>query len=160
MPETEDHKDLLQAVLDEQREFLIKKVSGASEADQRKRLVPSETTLLGLVKHLAYVERWWFQDRFAGENVSYPWTDEDWDADFRIEEDESTAAILDLYRAESEKSRAIAAAASLDDWSQHGTKLREPPSLLWILLHMIEETARHNGHADILREQMDGTTGN
>lgn len=160
MPEPKNHKDLLEAFLDEQREILINKVAGASETDQRKHLVPSETTLLGLVKHLAYVERWWFQDRFAGQDASYPWTDEDWDADFRIEEVESTEAILDLYRAECEKSRAITAAASLDDRSQHGTTSREPPSLLWILLHMIEETARHNGHADILREQMDGATGN
>lgn len=160
MAQPEDRKALLEAFLDQQREFLIKKVSEASEADQRKRLVPSETTLLGLVKHLAYVERWWFQDRFAGQSASYPWTDEDMDADFRVEEGETTEAILDLYRAECEKSRAITASASLDDRSQHGTKSRGPQSLLWILLHMIEETARHNGHADILREQMDGTTGN
>ena len=147
--------------LDYHRDTLLMKIDGASDADLRRPMVPSGTTLLGLVKHLAYVERWWFQRVFAGEDVRFPWSKEDPDADFRIEPDETTEQVLDLYRGECDKSRRITAAGSLDDVSR-----REPDrwgragfSLRWILVHMLEETARHNGHADILREQIDGVTG-
>ena len=132
-------------------------MEGVSDNDLRRPLVPSGTTLLGLVKHLAYVERWWFQDVFMGAQVDYPWTDEDPDADFRIEPDESTQDIVDLYAAECRKSRDIIAAASLDDMAKRED--RNQYSLRWIVAHMLEETARHNGHADILREQIDGATG-
>lgn len=153
-------RDILEAALDAQREILLFKMKDASEADLRKRLVPSHTTLLGLVKHVAYSERWWFQDRFAGNEVTYPFTEENPDADFIIEPDDDTDAILDLYRAECAKSRAIAAAANLSDLAKHSSTAATPRrTLCWILVHMIEETARHNGHADILREQLDGTTG-
>jgi uncharacterized damage-inducible protein DinB len=153
-------RGILEASLDAQREIVLEKVKGASDEDLRKRLVPSHTTLLGLVKHLAYVERWWFQDRFAGNEVSYPWTHENPDADFIIEPEESTKEILDLYRAECEKSRVITGSAALTDCATYASKSgNEPRTLCWIFVHMIEETARHNGHADILREQLDGTTG-
>lgn len=137
------------------------KVDGVSDEDLRRPMVPSGTTLLGMVKHLAYVERSWFQNIFLNQEVSFPWTKEDPDADFRIEPDETTEQILQLYKAECEKSRAIVADASLDDLSQRPPSpgKRDPFSLRWILTHMIEETARHNGHADILREQIDGSTG-
>lgn len=153
-------RDILESSLDAQREILLFKLKGASEADLRKKLVPSHTTLLGLVKHVAYSERWWFQDRFAGQEVTYPFTDDNPDADFIIEPDEDTDAILDLYRAECAKSRAIAAAANLDHLARHSSAPTTPQRTLgWIFVHMIEETARHNGHADILREQLDGMTG-
>ena len=125
-------------------------------------MVPSGTTLLGLMKHLAYVERYWFQQVFAGHECEYPWTDEDPDADWRIEPDETTEQIVDLYTTECEKNRAIVAEASLDEMNKGKKKANDPRSgfsLRWIVTHMIEETARHNGHADIMREQIDGATG-
>lgn len=151
-------RELLDAFLDYHRATLLQKVAGVSDADLRRRFVPSQTTLLGMVKHLAYVERSWFQIRFAGEDLPVPWTEQDPDADFRIEPDETTAAILAFYRAEVARSRAITAAASLDDRAKRPSRDREY-TLRWIMLHMIEETARHNGHADILRELIDGVTG-
>jgi uncharacterized damage-inducible protein DinB len=122
-------------------------------------MVPSGTSLLGIVKHLAYVERGWFQRVWAGQEISVPWTEEDPDADWRIEPDETTQDVLALYEGECARSREIvAAAASLDEVVVH-PRWKEELSRRWILTHMLEETARHVGHADILREQLDGATG-
>lgn len=137
------------------------KIEGVPDADLRRSMVPSGTTLLGMVKHLAYVERSWFQNVFMGREVDLPWTDEDPEADFRIEPGETTEQIVQLYRDECEKSRGIISEASLDDLSKGrpDSGKRSGFSLRWIVVHMIEETARHNGHTDILREQIDGVTG-
>jgi uncharacterized damage-inducible protein DinB len=151
--------EMLQAFLDYHRDTLLVKVDGVSDEDLRRKLTPSGVSLLGLVKHLAYVERWWFQAVFAGREVSFPDTPDDPDADWRIEPAESTAEVLELYRQEVSESRRIAAAAGLDDIAKKGASRESGHSLRWILLHMLEETARHNGHADILRETIDGVTG-
>jgi len=149
--------------LDYHRATLLMKIVGVSDEDLRRPMVPSGTTLLGMVKHLAFVERSWFQRTFLDADAPVPWTKDDPDADFRIEPHETTGDIVALYKAECQKSRDIVAAASLDDVAK---KKKYPPSeprtgfsLRWIVVHMIEETARHNGHADILREQIDGATG-
>jgi len=160
-PEAAPETDMLPAFLDYHRATLLWKVDGLSESDLRRPLTPSGLTLLGLVKHLAYVERWWFQDVFAGEDVDFPWTDNDPDADWRVEGDESVATILDLYRAQVARSREITAAANLNDQARR-PRTRPPggiQTLRWIVLRMIEETARHNGHADLMREAIDGATG-
>jgi hypothetical protein len=86
-----------------------------------------------------------------------PWTKEDPDADFRIEPDETAESVVAFYRDQVERARAIVAAAQLDDRVKGQAK--QAYTLRWILIHMIEETARHAGHADILREQTDGATG-
>lgn len=143
--------------MDYHRATLLNKIDGVSDADLRRPMVPSGTTLLGLVKHLAYVERWWFRRVFLDTDQSFPWTDADPDADFRIEADEKTEDIVRLYEAECEESRSVVRNASLEDMAKF--EPRSDCSLRWILTHMIEETARHNGHADILREQIDGSTG-
>lgn len=160
-PEAASEKEMVAAFLDYHRATLLWKVDGLTDADLRRVMTPSGLTLLGMVKHLAYVERWWFQAVFAGEVVSFPWTDADPDADWRVESDETVAAILDLYRTEVARSRTITNAANLDDlarrpqtWPVGGAQ-----TLRWIMLHMIEETARHNGHADLMREAIDGATG-
>ena len=145
------------AFLDYHRATLLMKIDGVSDEDLRRPMVPSGTTLLGMVKHLAFVERSWFQRVFTNVEVEFPWTDEDPDADFRIEPNETTREIVQLYEGECQKSRDITEKASLDDISTF--EKRAGFSLRWILTHMIEETARHNGHADILREQIDGSTG-
>jgi hypothetical protein len=159
-PERAPEHETLPAFMDYQRASVFIKVRGLDKEAATRRLVPSDTTILGVVKHLAYVEAWWFQDIFAGREVTYPWTDEDPDADFRIEDDDTIESVMALYDAITKESRAIVAGAALDDVStrvhpRRGTAF----SLRWILLHMIEETARHLGHMDILREQTDGGTG-
>lgn len=148
---------MLAAYMDYHRERLLWKIDGVSDADLRRSMVSSGTTLLGIVKHLAYVERWWFQKVFLDADVTFPWTDEDPDADFRIEPNDTTAAIVELYKAECRKNRAIVADHSLEELAKF--EPRSEHSLRRILVHMIEETAHHNGHADIMREQIDGATG-
>ena len=151
---------MLAGFLDFQRATLLWKLEGLDDEQLRRAMVPSGTSLLGLVKHLAYVERSWFQEVWDGQEVSYPWTKQDPDADWRIEPDETTEDVLALYDRECDRSRAIvAAASSLDDLAEHPRHRGWKMSRRWILIHMIEETARHVGHADILREQLDGATG-
>lgn len=156
-------KEMLNAFLDYHRAVLLHKLEGLSEENLRRRSLPSTTmTLLSIVKHLAYTERDWFQIIFAGQGqeTEPPWSEEDPDADWRIEPDETTEQILAFYQSQVEKSRQITAANNLDDLTS--TSFSYSPkqrSLRWVLLHMIEETARHNGHADLLRESIDGVTG-
>lgn len=153
-----DEKEVLTYFIDQQRGAMLALCAGLSDEDLRRRLVPSVTTVLGMVKHLAYVERWWFQDVFEGRSCDYPITESDWDADFRIEPDETTGEVLDLYRSECEISRAIIAAHDLEDISKNHSQ-RPPCTLRWTILHVAMDIARHAGHADILREQLDGETG-
>jgi uncharacterized damage-inducible protein DinB len=150
--------ETLAGFLDFHRATLLWKLEGLDDEQLRRSMVPSGTSLLGLVKHLAYVERWWFRQVWAGQRATYPWTEEDPDADWRVEPGETTEEVLALYRDECDRSREIVAAApDLDELADHPRRGKR--SRRWILVHMIEETARHNGHADILREQLDGTTG-
>ena len=160
VPYSADEKEILAALLDVQRAAMVAICAGCSDEDLRKHLVPSDTTILGVVKHLAYVEGWWFHTVFGGEPVSHPCTEDDPNADFRIEEHESTQEILDFYRAQCDKSRALVAAADLDDLGHDRRESsRKEVSLRWIIGRMIAETARHAGQADILREQLDGAAG-
>ena len=160
-PEAASEKDMLAAFLDYHRATLLWKADGLSDHDLRRPMTPSGVTLLGMIKHLAYVERWWFQAVFLGEQVYFPESETDPDIEWRIAPDESAKTVLDLYRTECERSRRIVAAADLDDRAR--APRTQPPggeqSLRWIVIHMIEETARHNGHADIMREAIDGSTG-
>jgi len=149
---------MLSAFLDRYRETMLWKLDGLTKEQASARLVPSATTLLGIVKHMAYVERGWFQVNFAGEPPSYPWPEDepDEDIDFRISTADTIESIGALYEQEIARSREIVAGASLDDVSKSKDR---PRSLRWIMVHMIEETARHAGHADILRELTDGAIG-
>ena len=134
------------------------KLDGLDLDQATRRMVPSDTTLLGMVKHLAWVERWWFVDCIGGGSPDYPFTLDDIDADFRIEPGDTVASILEEYAtAVAEANAIITAAENLDVTGQ--IEGRGARSLRWVLLHMIEETARHVGQADILREQIDGATG-
>lgn len=156
-PVSGDEKQVLGGFLDHYRATLLDICEGLSDGDLRRSFVPSGTSLLGMVKHLAYVERGWFQEGIANGVAEYPFSDDDPDADFRIEPDETTEEIFDLYRAECAKSRVILEAASLDDLSEDPGRSADY-NVRWIVVHMIEETARHAGHADILRELIDGKT--
>ena len=151
--------EMIGAFLDYNRETMIWKASGLSLEQLTLAYEPSTMSLLGMIKHLAYVEAYWFRDVLAGETVAYPWTKEDPDADWRIETDEDADGILALYWRETERSRAIAAAMTWDEVGKGDRGKRDGITLGWVLAHMVEETARHVGHADLIREKLDGATG-
>lgn len=153
-PFSSGEKLTLHTALQRHRDVILWKLQGLDEADLRRAVVPSGTSLLGLVKHLAAVEYNWFCETFGRETEPLP---EDADADFRIEADETAAGIIAFYR------RAWAAADGAItelDLDEMGTAwFGDAVSMRWVLVHMVEETARHAGHADILRELIDGATG-
>src|SRR5260370_35267354 len=105
---------MLSAFLDRYRETILWKLNGLTKEQASARLVPSVTTLLGIVKHLAYVERWWFQMNFAGDPVGFPWPKDeaDEDIDFRVAETDTIASITKLYQQESARSPEVSASAS------------------------------------------------
>lgn len=147
----------LEAFLDDYRDILVRKVSGLSDADVRRHLVPSPTTVGGLVKHLRWAEYGWFEQFLQGRLDDNRRTHErSWE--FELQSDELLPTLIAEYQAQCEESRRIAARYSLDYELRHG-RLATTVSLRWIYLHMIQETARHTGQIDILREQLDGGTG-
>jgi uncharacterized damage-inducible protein DinB len=162
-PRRAGERATLEGFMDYYRDTVLWKVSGMSDQDLKKVIVPSGWSALGMVKHLAYVERNWFRVRLAGEkDLPVPWSEADPDADFRVEPDETAEQILQFYRDECARSRAIAAGATLEDLASEWPADRPPerrPNLRWIYVHMIEETARHAGHLDVVRELIDGATG-
>ncbi len=156
-PQTGPEKEMLCAFLDYGRATILWKIAGLSDEDLRRVIVPSGWSLLGLVKHLSMVESWWFETQMAGGDVRFPYVDSDPNSDFRIEPHETTDEIVSRFEQMVEISRGITTGADLDD----ETKGRERPgrSLRWVLLHLIEEYSRHNGHADVVRELIDGSVG-
>ena len=157
VPFTGGEKESLHASLNRHRDVVLWKLEGVDDALLRRALVPSGTTLLGLVKHLAAVEYSWFCETFERETEPLPVDPDDPDADLQVEPDETTADIVEFYR----RARSAADAVILElDVDDVGTAwFGDPVSLRWVLIHMIEETARHAGHLDILRELIDGATG-
>jgi uncharacterized damage-inducible protein DinB len=149
---------MLQAFLDWHRATLLYKCAGLTgEELARRPISPSDLSLLGLVRHLTKVERVWFRQRFAGEPVDLPFADGP-EAEFGRTDPARAAADYARLTEEFKLADAAVANASLDDTFTH-ERTGEVMSLRMIYLHMIEEYARHAGHADLLREQIDGTTG-
>lgn len=144
-------REVLLAFLDYLRTSVAAKAEGVPEPAVRTPGVDSGTNLLGLIKHLTHVERF----TFLGEPVA------DWPATFQAADDETVDDILAGYRGAVEEANAlIATYADLSEPARRPTAGKaDPPSLRWALVHMIEETGRHAGHADILRELIDGSTG-
>lgn len=156
-----DERTTLNAFLDFYRNAMKAKLKGLTEEQANRRLVPSDTTLASLIKHLARVEVSWFQHRLAetplDELPNLKRVFDDPDSDFRVEEGETIEVLLARYDEQCATSREIAAEHELDDVVPH--HVLGEVSMRWIMVHMIEETARHAGHADILREQIDGSVG-
>jgi uncharacterized damage-inducible protein DinB len=157
-PVAGDEKAVLAGFLDHYRATLLAICGGLSEEQLRRPMVASGTSLLGLVKHLAFVERGWFQESVANEPYEYPFDVDDPEADFRIEEHETSEDIFTLYREACDRSRRALDEASLDDPVENPHRSADY-NVRWVVVHMLEETARHAGHADIIREQLDGRTG-
>lgn len=150
-------KEVLAGFLDHYRQALLTLCEGLSEEDLRRPMVSSGTSLLGLVKHLARVERSWFQENIGLETSPFPFDEDEPDEDFRIEEGETSQQVFEMYREACTKSREVLDAASMNDLIQGPNRSRDY-NVRWVVAHMLEETARHVGHADILREQIDGRT--
>lgn len=136
------------------RSCVLKKVAGLTEEQLRRRLVVSETTLLGLVQHLTDAERYWFGYTFAGD-ARYA----DLDFTMTVPADRSSDEVIADYRAAIADSDAHLRAAAGPDTLTAQPVSEEPRTLRWVLAHMTSETVRHAGHADILRELIDGATG-
>jgi uncharacterized damage-inducible protein DinB len=152
-----DERTTLTGFLQRQRDLVAWKVREASDETLASARTPSGLTLRGIVRHLENVERGWFREFFNGETgLRFDWTDEDPDADFRAE-GVPMADLLAAYAAETARCDAvIAASPSLDATAADADGTY---SLRWIIVHMIEETGRHLGHMDLLREQADGEIG-
>ncbi|MFP8883072.1 DinB family protein [Streptomyces mangrovi] len=163
-PARADERTTLEGWLDFHRETLALKCSGLDDRGLRTApLEPSRMTLLGLVQHLAEIERNWFQRVFAGLDVPPVHADAGRDG-FGLVPERGIDEALAAWRAEVARGRELTAGASLEATGrlseQEAAHLgSEKVSLRWILVHLIEEYARHNGHADLLRERIDGTTG-
>ncbi|MGI5122004.1 DinB family protein [Marinactinospora thermotolerans] len=155
---TNSERETLEAFLDFYRGAIIRKVVGVSEADARRRPLPSATSLAGLLAHLCLVERNWFQRVLPNRTAEEAGIDLDGaDTVWEVPESTTVAELVAEYEQTCAQSRAISVGYALDDIGTH--ELLGPASLRWILIHMIGETARHAGHADILREKIDGATG-
>jgi hypothetical protein len=157
VPLTGGEKESLQASLDRHRDAILWKLEGLDDEALRRIMTPSGNSLLGLVKHLATWEYAWFCRTFDHPAEPLPFDDGDEDADGRPGPDESTADILAFY------GRARAAADEVireHDLDEAGTCMfGDVVSLRWVLIHMLEDTIRHAGHIDIMRELIDGMIG-
>ena len=157
-----DERTTLTTMLDYARDTVHAKCAGLSDADARRAPLPGSPlmTVSGLVSHLRWVESAWIEETLLGGAIDAPWTDEDPDREYRVAVQVPLAQLLDEYRAACERHRGLVASLDLDAPSRGVLDWRaEPVTLRWILLHLTEETARHNGHLDILRELADGTRG-
>jgi hypothetical protein len=152
-------REQLAGFLDFLRGAVVMKAAGLSDEQARRSLVPSElTTVAGLVSHLTLVEQYWFGIVMDGQPD--PWEERlraDQDAEFRAALDIPIGRLVADYEAECQRSRDLAARLDLD--ATGTTAKGAPVNLRWVLIHMIEETGRHAGHLDLLRELLDGSTG-
>jgi uncharacterized damage-inducible protein DinB len=157
VPFTGGEKESLHVSLDRHRDVILWKLDGLDDEQLRRPMTPSGTNLLGLVKHLASVEYGWFCSTFGRPAEEVPFDEDDPDADLRVEPDETTADILAYYA----RARAAADAVitELDPEAEGTAWFGDTVTMRWVLIHMIEETARHAGHMDILRELIDGQAG-
>jgi hypothetical protein len=146
----DDERATLLNLLQYQRESLVRKVDGVSDDAARQQFVGSGTSLLWLMKHMAHAEIVWVVRRFAGGEFVV--------LDNNVDSDDTVATAIDAYRSTWTRVDGIVSTASLDDLCR-AVGEEASVNLRWVLMHLLEETARHAGHADIIRELIDGTTG-
>ncbi|MGL5823890.1 MAG: DinB family protein [Nocardioides sp.] len=167
-PLAADEVTTLRSFLDYYRDTIRLKVAGLDRSQLAHTLAPSSMTLGGLLKHCAFVESYWFVEIFAGAGTPEPFASADWEADedweWHTAQHDSPAELLALFdRSVAESNRIVDEAVvtgSLDSPSAITSKRQHVPfSLRWILVHLIEEYARHAGHADLIRESIDGQVG-
>lgn len=158
-----DELTTLTQFLEFHRSVLAHRTWGLSQTELATPLAPSDLTLGGLLKHMAYVEDIWFHERFLGNEPVEPWASVDWDTDpdweMHSAAGDTPKQLFDQYGESCARSRAVTASASLDQLSVDSRGDGSHWSMRWILVHMIEEYARHCGHADFIRESIDGEVG-
>ncbi|GAA2748634.1 MULTISPECIES: DinB family protein [Kitasatospora] len=158
VPFTGEEKESLFVALDRHRDAVLWKVQGLDDEQLRRPMTPSGTNLLGLVKHLAGAELGWFCETFGRETGPLPFDlDADDTSDMRVEPHETTEEVLAFYARARAASDAVIGELDLDHLGK--AWFGDAVSLRWVLIHMATETARHAGHLDILRELIDGATG-
>lgn len=158
---TDSRRELFLRYLDYFRSVLVDKLDGLSDEQLRGSVLPSGWTPIELLKHLSYVERRWLVWGFSGDSIDDPWGDRNTEGRWYVGADESLADLLATYRAQAATSRAVIEGHDLSDIGQPGPRWdgADPASLERILLHLVQEYARHVGHLDIVRELIDGRTG-
>jgi uncharacterized damage-inducible protein DinB len=162
-PGAADELTQLTAFLDNQRDIIRCKTAGLDGNQLAAILPPSQMTLGGMLKHLAYVEDWWLGERLAGDPPAPPWDsapweqDEDWD--WHSADGEAPEELQALYEASVQRADAVLEGRSPDDLAATTMRDGGAMNVRFVLLHLIEEYARHAGHADLLRESIDGSTG-
>jgi uncharacterized damage-inducible protein DinB len=151
----------LEGWLDFHRDTLLLKCAGLTADQLKERAVPpSRLSLLGLVRHMTEVERWWFRIHGTDTDMAFPYDPDQTGQDFEALDDADAAANIAAFKQEIAHARAAVADKQLDDVvPSHGHHAERALDIRWIYLHMIEEYARHNGHADLIRERIDGVTG-
>ena len=163
-----DEVTILRSFLTFHRDTLRWKCSGLTPAQLARPLPPSEMTLGGMMKHLAVVESSWFEDVFAGRGLMPPYDTVDWDADrdweWHSARDDSPEELRTLFdeavrRADAVVDEALTHAGLEQESARKSRHQDSTFTLRWILVHLIEEYSRHNGHADLIRESIDGQTG-
>jgi uncharacterized damage-inducible protein DinB len=161
MPPAWDERSMLTTFLDYARASAVAKCADLASEDVGKAPLPGSPlmTLGGLISHLRWVEYHWLQVIFLGEEDQGPWTDEDPDREMRIGAWTAMPELLATYEEQSARYRELVAATDLTATAKRPVRDGVHVTLGWILMHLIEETSRHNGHMDILREMADGTTG-
>jgi uncharacterized damage-inducible protein DinB len=162
VPPSWDERTVLTTFLDYARDTVHAKCAGLSDADARRAPLPGSPlmTISGLVSHLRWVESAWIEKNLLGGTIAAPWTADDPDREFRIAVEVPLTQLLAEYRATCARHRELVASLDLNTPSKGDLRWRaEPVTLRWVLLHLTEETARHNGHIDILRELADGARG-
>ncbi len=147
-----DERTQIEAFLEDNRRAVAAILDGVTDDEARRSLVPSLTTLLGLVRHATFAERVWFEVSIDGRTRAELGLPDDVDSSFDLRPTDTVASVLADFHDACSASRRIAATLTLDDLALHNR--RGPLSLRWICVHMIEELARHAGHGDILREQI------
>jgi uncharacterized damage-inducible protein DinB len=158
-----DPSELFAAYLDWYRSVIARKLQGLSEQELRTSVLPSGWTPIELLKHLVFMEQRWLVWGFQARQVASPWGDHDPQTErWHVEPEETLKQLLAALAEGGQKTRAIIAAAKLQDLGAVGGRFGEEdvrPSLSWILFHVLQEYARHAGHLDIVRELIDGNTG-
>jgi uncharacterized damage-inducible protein DinB len=157
MPYAGGEKETLLASLRKHRDVVLWKLEDLDDEQLRRPMTPSGTSLLGLVKHLGSVEYGWFVETF-GREVEPFWFDPYENEDMRADQGETTAQIVEFYGRARAAADQVVADLELEDLGRPSWR-NDYVSLRWVLVHMIEETARHAGHMDIVREHLDGVTG-
>jgi uncharacterized damage-inducible protein DinB len=163
LPDSLDERSVLLTMLDYTRRTAIAKCEGLSDEDARRQVLPTSPmmTMSGVVSHLRWVEWSWVQVRLLGlaEEDDGPWTEEDPDREFHYRLDLPLSVTIEDYQALAREHDELFAGLDLDLVAAVRLRSGEQVTLRWVLMHLIEENARHNGHLDIIRELLDGTKG-